>query len=168
MEKDITLTTDIDLSFPSALEHTIHRENVEDSGDVEGGPMANATASVVADVKAHLDRAKVAQVIHNLVSNGLKFTPAGGRVSVKVTLEDGHQSSIRNVYAPTVGDRTTDPPMVVKISVTDTGVGLSQVNNLEVRCLQHLGSVWVHEQFHDDFLNYSRVTLYLWRYLTLT
>jgi len=120
------------------------------------------------DVIIYVDRNKMSQVIHNLVSNGLKFTPAGGRVSVKVTLEDGHQSSIRNVYAPTVGDRTTDPPMVVKISVTDTGVGLSQVNNLEVRCLQHLGSVWVHEQFHDDFLNYSRVTLYLWRYLTLT
>jgi len=72
-------------------------------------------------VKAYVDRAKMSQVIHNLVSNGLKFTPPGGHVSVIVTLENESMSQLG--YAD---DPSPSNPWV-KISVTDAGVGLSQV-----------------------------------------
>lgn len=52
---------------------------------------------------AAADDARVAQVLHNLVSNAIKFTPAGGQVTVAGNVQDDH----------------------VLISVTDTGVGLS-------------------------------------------
>ena len=35
------------------------------------------------------DRARLAQVLDNLVSNGLKFTPSGGRVEVRLSAQDG-------------------------------------------------------------------------------
>jgi len=70
------------------------------------------SAVVTGEVMAYLDRAKMSQVIYNLVSNGLKFTPPGGSVTVEATLEIRDQSS-SSVYA--------------KIAVTDTGVGLSKV-----------------------------------------
>jgi signal transduction histidine kinase len=35
------------------------------------------------------DRARLAQVLDNLVSNGLKFTPSGGRVEVRLSSQDG-------------------------------------------------------------------------------
>ena len=35
------------------------------------------------------DRARLAQVLDNLVSNGLKFTPTGGRVEVRLSAQDG-------------------------------------------------------------------------------
>ncbi len=38
--------------------------------------------------KAEFDRAKVIQVLTNLVSNAVKFTPEGGRVSVDVQRRD--------------------------------------------------------------------------------
>ena len=53
--------------------------------------------------KIHADERKVKQVLLNLLSNALKFTPEGGRIEVKAALHDG----------------------VAEISVTDTGVGIA-------------------------------------------
>ncbi|MDD5483516.1 MAG: ATP-binding protein [Kiritimatiellae bacterium] len=56
-------------------------------------------------VKLELDPDKITQVLNNLLSNALKFTPAGGEVTIKVIAGDP-----------------------VKVSVTDTGVGIAQKN----------------------------------------
>jgi signal transduction histidine kinase len=40
------------------------------------------------DVELEADRARIAQLIDNLVSNAVKFTPAGGRVTVRVEAGD--------------------------------------------------------------------------------
>jgi signal transduction histidine kinase len=49
------------------------------------------------------DERKVKQVLLNLLSNALKFTPEGGRVDVRATVSDG----------------------MAEVSVTDTGVGIA-------------------------------------------
>jgi signal transduction histidine kinase len=49
------------------------------------------------------DERKVKQVLLNLLSNALKFTPEGGKIAVEAAVNDG----------------------VAKISVTDTGVGIA-------------------------------------------
>jgi signal transduction histidine kinase len=49
------------------------------------------------------DERKIRQVILNLLSNALKFTPEGGRIDVRAAVNDG----------------------VVEISVADTGVGIA-------------------------------------------
>ncbi len=49
------------------------------------------------------DERKVKQVLLNLLSNALKFTPEGGRIDVRAAVQDG----------------------VAEISVTDTGVGIA-------------------------------------------
>jgi GAF domain-containing protein len=51
----------------------------------------------------HADERKVKQVLLNLLSNALKFTPDGGRIDVRARPRDDH----------------------VEISVTDTGVGIA-------------------------------------------
>lgn len=80
------------------------------------------------------DRVKIKQVIVNLVSNALKFTPDRGSVSVRarrgvrdlglgVSKKEPDQAS-----APTVG--SPQPPVpngdFIEISVADTGIGISQ------------------------------------------
>jgi signal transduction histidine kinase len=53
--------------------------------------------------KIHGDERKVKQVLLNLLSNALKFTPEGGRIDVRAAAHDG----------------------VAEISVSDTGVGIA-------------------------------------------
>jgi len=53
-------------------------------------------------VEAQLDGGRILQVLANLVSNAIKFTPAGGRVSIRV-----------------VADRND-----IQFSVSDTGIGI--------------------------------------------
>eukprot|EP01041_Mallomonas_annulata_P001511 gene1511-biopygen724 len=58
------------------------------------------------------DRNKISQIIRNLVSNGLKFTPPGGTVDVTVYVTDG----------TTVDDRASK---LLKLDVMDSGAGIS-------------------------------------------
>jgi signal transduction histidine kinase len=58
------------------------------------------------------DEHKLVQVVRNLVSNGLKFTPAGGRVIVSVAYLAAEEHAVKGL---------------LKVSVTDTGAGISQV-----------------------------------------
>ncbi len=53
----------------------------------------------------HQDQAKVQQILNNLISNAIKFTPEGGRITVKAT---------RNRF----GD--------LEMTVADTGVGIAE------------------------------------------
>jgi PAS domain S-box-containing protein len=52
----------------------------------------------------HLDKDKIIAVVVNIVGNAAKYTPQGGRVSLKVNAEDGH----------------------LRIAVEDTGVGIAE------------------------------------------
>ncbi len=54
------------------------------------------------DVVVHVDQAKYRQILNNLLTNAFKFTPAGGRVEAKLSLNDG----------------------VLQLSVADTGPGI--------------------------------------------
>jgi len=73
----------------------------ESTGDVESGNI-----TIIADPH------KLAQVVRNLVSNALKFSPTEGTVTVKV--------------ARVVVEGRDD---MLKVDVADSGVGLSQVTN---------------------------------------
>eukprot|EP00607_Mallomonas_marina_P010604 CAMPEP_0182422460 /NCGR_PEP_ID=MMETSP1167-20130531/8165_1 /TAXON_ID=2988 /ORGANISM="Mallomonas Sp, Strain CCMP3275" /LENGTH=481 /DNA_ID=CAMNT_0024600543 /DNA_START=986 /DNA_END=2431 /DNA_ORIENTATION=- len=65
-----------------------------------------------------VDGNKIAQVIRNLVSNGLKFTPRGGTVTVRVSIVDD-----------LINNRLQK---ALKIEVTDSGAGISPSNQLKL------------------------------------
>ncbi|HSJ23670.1 MAG TPA: hybrid sensor histidine kinase/response regulator [Longimicrobiales bacterium] len=54
------------------------------------------------DVVVHADRHRVLQVLSNLIGNAVKFTPDGGRITIRLTKTDGH----------------------ARFEVSDTGVGI--------------------------------------------
>jgi two-component system, NtrC family, sensor histidine kinase KinB len=71
-----------------------------------------------------LDPARIQQVLNNIISNALKFTPQGGRVTIKLegTQEtnetQGNQPSVPLVAA------SLSPLSHIKVSITDTGIGI--------------------------------------------
>lgn len=62
--------------------------------------------------KVNLDRQRIEQVMENLLSNSLKYTPGGGIIKITV-------SSIHHEHLP---QSSTNPGL--QISVTDTGAGI--------------------------------------------
>lgn len=84
------------------------REAMEPLAKEKGIELVEAIPSGLPQVEA--DRAKIRRVLQNLLSNALKFTPKGGRVSVSAEQKDGR----------------------ISVSVSDTGVGIApeDVNRL--------------------------------------
>jgi two-component system, NtrC family, sensor kinase len=88
-----------DFDLPSAIDNALIlvRERATRRGITLGHEIDNQVATIRGDER------KVKQVLLNLLSNALKFTPEGGRIDVRASLHDGF----------------------VDISVTDTGVGIA-------------------------------------------
>ena len=88
-----------DLDLPSIIENTLIlvRERAVRRGITLGRTVDEHLGTIRADER------KVKQVLLNLLSNALKFTPEGGKIGVSAALQDG----------------------VAEISVTDTGVGIA-------------------------------------------
>jgi GAF domain-containing protein len=88
-----------DFDLPGAIENTLTlvRERAVRQGITLGRTVDERLGSIRADER------KVKQVLLNLLSNALKFTPEGGKIDVRAAVNDG----------------------VAEISVTDTGVGIA-------------------------------------------
>ena len=88
-----------DFDLPSAIENALMlvRERAIRRGITLGHTVDDHLGMI------HADERKVKQVLLNLLSNALKFTPEGGKIEVQAAVSDG----------------------VAEISVTDTGVGIA-------------------------------------------
>jgi signal transduction histidine kinase len=65
---------------------------------------------IPAQLEAHVDGPRISQVLDNLVSNAIKYSPDGGNVVVALVQEDVH----------------------LKCQVSDTGMGMTPADQAEV------------------------------------
>jgi signal transduction histidine kinase len=88
-----------DFDLPGAIDNalTLVRERAGRRGIALGRDVDERVGTI------HADERKVKQVLLNLLSNALKFTPEGGRIDVGAAVSDG----------------------MVEVSVADTGVGIA-------------------------------------------
>jgi signal transduction histidine kinase len=84
----------------------IVRDGVKAIEPRAAGREITLTCSVHAVPSVHADRGRILQVLDNLVSNALKFTPEGGTVHVSLEEKDGH----------------------VRLEVSDNGMGISRAD----------------------------------------
>ncbi len=82
------------------------------------------------------DPVRFRQVLFNLVSNAIKFTPEGGRVSISATNDNQH-------------------PEVVRVGVIDTGIGIDKASMPHLFMVQTISQVQLltpfRNSFHDPF-----------------
>ncbi len=88
-----------EFDLPTAIQNALTL--VRERALRRGIALHHAIDDRVADIRA--DERKVKQVLLNLLSNALKFTPEGGRIDVRAAVTDG----------------------VAEISVVDTGIGIA-------------------------------------------
>lgn len=81
-------------------------------------PSINTLETNLSDVYMNIDRAKLTQVVRNYISNALKFTPAGGSISVSAEI----------ITHPTSNSIQGQPKQSFRVTVTDTGHGISKEN----------------------------------------
>lgn len=70
------------------------------------------------------DRDRLKQLVANLVENAIRYTPAGGRVSVRVSRTAGVQQRSGTVRSRNARDSGTSIPMAL-LTVSDSGIGIS-------------------------------------------
>ncbi|WP_461174094.1 ATP-binding protein [Arthrobacter sp. Z1-9] len=117
-ERLLTLVSDLLSSRNGQLIVTPHSVDVADlvrTSVSSAMPKAAAAGVVLAAdtperLEAHVDGARISQVLDNLVSNAIKYSPDGGNVLVSLAQEDGH----------------------LACRVSDTGMGMSAEDASEV------------------------------------
>ncbi|MEV7637746.1 HAMP domain-containing sensor histidine kinase [Pseudarthrobacter enclensis] len=117
-ERLLTLVSDLLASRNGQLIVTPHTVDVAELVRASvSSAMPKATAAGVVleaetpdTLEAHVDGARISQVLDNLVSNAIKYSPDGGNVLVRLARQDGH----------------------LECRVTDTGMGMTPEDSREV------------------------------------
>ncbi len=128
----------LDLSKVEAGKMELHPEAVSLAETVEGvlgtvKPLATkkhiqVSSELAPDLApAWADPPRLKQILYNLLSNGIKFTPEGGHVTVTARTVDLSTSQVVNSSRPI--DHSTARPLDsrsgwLEVSVTDTGIGI--------------------------------------------
>lgn len=77
----------------------------------------------------HADIYKIEQVIRNLITNAVKFTPSGGSVTIKI---DCQLNNLSNLGASIEASDERAAVGVYRVEVTDTGAGISLEDQAKV------------------------------------
>jgi len=121
-----------DLLFTAQVEagrFTLRPEDVDLAAVVRAAEETARVAAAAADVTVHVDvpadglvvsgdPVRLGQACDNLVSNAVKFTPAGGRVTLAL------RPAWRAADGVVVADERPGAEPVAQLSVTDTGMGI--------------------------------------------
>ena len=88
---------------------------------------------VVPELIVYADRLRFKQILYNLISNAVKFTPEGGKVGIESGIRGG-------AMLLAVTDTGAGVPRKARKAIFDSGLGLSTTRRLVE---MHGGTIWV-------------------------
>ena len=132
-------------------------ESVLDMFDAAGRLSEHEIATDIAPLWVRADRSRIEQITSNLLGNALKYTPAGGRVSIRVRGTGGNGgeavlevedtgTGLEPELAPRVFDSFVQGDHSLDRESGGLGLGLTLVNSLAER---HGGTVEAHSEGPD-------------------
>ena len=121
---------EMDYSFKSASIVPVINlvtQNLTQSALKKGITLSTKIVGEIKDVYA--DMARIQQVLGNLVSNAIKFTPENGRISITVNMTDADNIYVNDCFKQSIKNLKGE---YVQVCVSDTGIGIEQDNLLHV------------------------------------
>jgi two-component system phosphate regulon sensor histidine kinase PhoR len=131
----------LELSRVESGKIQLHPEPTEIQGLVEAvvdrlRPLAEERSiALVSDVPdglpdAWVDPGRIAEVLINLIHNGLKYTPSGGRVAVSAEVECAEaaakDTAASDSESEELPEAAVSQPRMLVVRVSDTGVGIGE------------------------------------------
>ncbi|MBN1384348.1 MAG: HAMP domain-containing histidine kinase [Elusimicrobia bacterium] len=74
--------------------------------------------------KVFADPGRTSQIITNLVSNAIKFTPEKGKITIKALVKEFEGLGVGELTQELKNSRTQEPQNCIRVSVSDTGMGI--------------------------------------------
>lgn len=116
-------------NFQHSNIHDIVRKSIDDIRFLAEGKniqIQYVNSSAIPEIP--LDRDKIAQVMENIFSNAIKFTPSGGTITIKVNEVESsnvsHNSDDQN--------QLNNVRSFIQISISDTGIGIPAEYHKEI------------------------------------
>jgi len=96
-------------------------------------PILTVEALSARSIYIRIDKQKISQVVRNLLSNALKFTPKGGKITIKATVIldprcERHADSPLSARSQDSCQHCSLSPPYFRFEVIDTGPGISAVS----------------------------------------
>ena len=89
------------------------------------------TGSIINSMVLYIDKFRVEQIIRNLMTNAIKFTPEGGRVTIRFLLVEDSEFKLsesvlsRDLIPREISDSLKASQFCLRVEVADSGAGCS-------------------------------------------
>jgi PAS domain S-box-containing protein len=132
-------------------EETLKEEIFDSSGTTPPNPLMRKEETLTGSILVNGDADRLQQIVWNLVSNAIKFTPEGGKIEVRCLRAGSHAQiqvsdtgiGISREFLPHVFDRFRQADSTTTRSHGGLGLGLAIVRHLVEL---HGGTVYAHSQ----------------------
>ena len=109
------------------------------NSDTSRQSTSTVTEAMFESMVLYIDKFRVEQIIRNLMTNAIKFTPEGGRVTIRFLLVEDSEFKLservlseRDLIPRDIADSLKASQLCLRIEVADSGAGCSNFKSINI------------------------------------